>query len=216
MTTPAGLMTNMNFPAPLSVLGFLAGCVLLALSALAIVVASFIGRFKLVRLLLACVGAGSFIYLALLACVSLASHDRTLARGQEKYFCEIDCHLAYSLVGVTALSAANRTDYTITLRTRFDETTISARRPKDRPLTPNPREIRIVDTPGQLHTASLVGGTPLVAPLKPGDSYFTQLRCSLPPDVRPLRLLLTSQGWPEHLLIGDELSPLHGKTWFAL
>ena len=31
---------------------------------------------------------------------SAGSHETDLARGQEKYFCEIDCHLAYSVVDV--------------------------------------------------------------------------------------------------------------------
>src|SRR5262245_21372241 len=48
-------------------------------------------------------GAGAAIaiatgYLFLLSGVSLASSEQTLPPDSWKYFCEIDCHLAYSLV----------------------------------------------------------------------------------------------------------------------
>jgi hypothetical protein len=52
--------------------------------------------------------------------------------------------------------------------------------------------------------------------LIPGQSYTTELRFDLPKDAREPRLLVTSTGWEEHLLIGDERSPLHKKTWFRL
>src|SRR5260370_21830921 len=38
-------------------------------------------------------------YFMLLAGISLASREEVLPPGGWKYFCEIDCHLAYSLVG---------------------------------------------------------------------------------------------------------------------
>jgi len=213
---PANMITNMNFPASLSVLSFLGACAFSTVSVLAIVVACFIGRFKLARRVMASIGAVCVVYLALLGGFSVVSRDRLLARGEEKYFCEIDCHLAYSLVDVTEAPAAGSTEYTLALRTRFDETTISPQRPKDRPLTPNPRDIRLADSSGEMYEATVVGGSALATPLKPGESYVTRLRFLIPAGVRPIRLLITSKGWPEHFLIGDELSPWHGRTWFAL
>jgi len=47
-------------------------------------------------------------------------------------------------------------------------------------------------------------------PTRSGEIY------KAPADATGLRLLITSNAWPEHLLIGDEQSPFHGKTWFAL
>jgi hypothetical protein len=211
----AGPSSNMNFPAPVSVLGFLAGCGGLALSALAIVVAYFLRKPRLAARLLKVVGAGALVYFGLLFAFSLASHDSVLSQGQEKYFCEIDCHLAYSIVRVKTELAGSSLDYTVTLRTRFDETTISPSRPRDVPLTPNPRSVEVVDALAR-RPAVVTRGVPLSTPLRPGESYLTDIQFQVPGDAKALRLLLTTTGWPEHLLIGDEQSPLHGKTWFAL
>jgi len=211
-----GLSSNMNFPAPVSVLGFLATMSALALSILAIVVAYFVRRPRIARLLLKGTAAGVIVYGALLLALSWASHEHLLRQGQEKYFCEIDCHLAYSVVSVKAELTGRAKTYTITLRTRFDETTISSCRPKYVPLTPNPRTITLLDEHGNRWPLTASSGVPLTTPLKPGDVYLTELQFQAPVDVTGLRLLLTSSAWPERLLIGDEQSPFHGKTWFAL
>src|SRR5205085_12696077 len=44
--------------------------------------------------------AGTVVYVGLLYGFAWKSKDKTLARGVEKYFCELDCHLAYSVQGV--------------------------------------------------------------------------------------------------------------------
>src|SRR5215468_10942099 len=121
----SGLISNMNFPAPVAVLGFLAACGGLALSTLGIVVAAFARQTRFIKPLFLLMGAGAAIYWVLLLIFSAVSHDRILARGQEKYLCEIDCHLAYSVVGVNAEAEGSSLNYTVSLRTRFDETTIS-------------------------------------------------------------------------------------------
>ena len=93
----------------------------------------------------AAVGTGVLVayFLALLG-FSLASRERTLARGEEKYFCGPDCHLAYSVAGVRVLpldpkgrevSAGGRR-LEVTIRVRFDETTIAPWRPKEATLAP--------------------------------------------------------------------------------
>jgi hypothetical protein len=43
-------------------------------------------------------------YVALLFAVALASRDTTLPPGNSKYFCEADCHIAYSIESVTEAS----------------------------------------------------------------------------------------------------------------
>jgi hypothetical protein len=48
------------------------------------------------------IAAGYFI---LLTGVSFASSEEVLPAGGWKYFCEIDCHLAYSLIGAQRLAA---------------------------------------------------------------------------------------------------------------
>ena len=210
------LYSNMNFPAPVSVLGFLATAGALALSILAIVVAYFVRKPRIARFLVKGAAAGVMVYGGLLLAFSWASHDHVLTPGQEKYFCEIDCHLAYSVLSVkTELTGPAKT-YSVTLRTRFDETTISPHRPKDAPLTPNPRTVALLDAHGSRWPPTASSGILLTTPLKPGDMYLTELQFQAPADATGLRLLITSNAWPEHLLIGDEQSPFHGKTWFAL
>lgn len=220
MWTPQ-IASNMNFPAPIAVLGFLAAagglfCVL-AFIAIAAFMGKPIHKTRLGRSLVALTAAGAVVYVALLFGFSLSSHANTLARGQEKYFCEIDCHLAYSIVDVKAEPEATAAHYVITLRTRFDETTTSPQRPKDAPLTPSPRVVRLVDAAGNDYAPIAIQGTPLVTPLKPADHYTTQLEFTVPKEARGLRLLInTKPAWPDHVVIGDENSYLHNKTYLAL
>lgn len=210
--------SNMNFPAPLAVLGFLASVAGLFLALAAALIFWFARKPKFARVAALIIAAGAVVYFALLLGFSAGSHATTLARGQEKYFCEIDCHLAYSIVDVKTQPDGR---YFITLRTRFDETTTSPNRPKDAPLTPSPREVRLIDSAGREYLPLATQGTPLLTPLKPADSYTTQLEFQLPKDAPKdatgLRLLLnTTPGWPDHVVIGDENSWLHKKTYFAL
>jgi hypothetical protein len=169
---------------------------------------------KLARIASVAIGTGAVIYFALLFGFSAGSRERVLAHGQEKYFCEIDCHLAYSVV-----EAKTQPDgrFVITLRTRFDETTTSPNRPKDASLTPSAREARLVDSNGRVFAPAVAVGTPLTTPLKPAESYTTQLEFNLPKDATGLRLLInTVPQWPDKVVIGDENSWLHKKTYFAL
>jgi hypothetical protein len=168
------------------------------------------------RRLGALVGAGAFIYFALLSGFSLASREATLAPGDEKYFCEIDCHLAYSVRASHEDVQNGQRQLHVTLRTRFDETTISARRPKDAPLTPNPRQVLLTDGQGRSFAPANTAGIPLTRALIPGESYETELVFHLPADAAQLRLLITSSGWEQHLLIGDENSFGHKKTLLAM
>jgi hypothetical protein len=216
MWTP-NISSNMNFPAPLAVMAFLAAAagVFFALAAAAI--AWFARKPKFARACLLVVISGAALYLSLLLGFSLASHTHILARNQEKYFCEIDCHLAYSILDVKTQPAAGGTHYLVTIRTRFDETTTSPTRPKDFPLTPSPRTILLVDANGHQYQPTATEGTPLLTPLKPSDSYTTQLAFDAPPDAKNLRLLITTTpAWPDLIVIGDENSLLHHKTYFAL
>jgi hypothetical protein len=178
------------------------------------------------------------VYLLLLFGFSIASRDRTLAPGQEKYFCEIDCHLAYAVtsaeyvlaVGAAPAIAAPRGEFLrVALRTRFDETTISARRPKDFSLSPTPRQIYLVDEAGNRYPISAVGeralegsgqaGSPMTRALLPGESYTSNLVFEVPARIRAPRLLVLSPTFPEwfgSLLLGDENSLLHAKVYLPV
>jgi hypothetical protein len=147
---------------------------------------------------------------------SLGSREVTLTPGEEKYFCEIDCHIAYSVRASREELQSGRRQLHVALRTRFDETTTSPTRPKDAPLTPNPRQVLLLDAQGRTYAPTTMIGTPLTRALLPAQSYETELVFHLPADATQLRLLLTSPGWEEHLLIGDENSFAHKKTYLAL
>ena len=175
------------------------------------------------------------LYAAALLAFSLTSREQVATTGEEKYFCEVDCHLAYSVVDVrqskvlgdgASRATARGLFRVVTLRVRFDPETTSSRRPQDMSLTPNPRSVRVVaecgatyrpDPAGQRALETQQGvSTPLTAPLRPGESYTTRLVFDLPEKARDPRLLITESDWITRLLVGHENSPLHRKTSFRL
>ena len=212
----AGIHSNMNFPAPVAVLGFLAAVAGLGLSVLALFVLLMMHRVKWMRWIAAIAGAGAVVYFSLLFGFSLASREVTLAAGEEKYFCEVDCHLAYSVQASREEIQSGQRALRVTLQTRFDETTISPQRPKDAPLAPNARQVRIIDDRGRSYAPDTISGTPLTSVLIPAQSYETELSFRLPADAQELRLLIFSPSWDANLLIGEENSLAHKKTYLAL
>jgi len=174
------------------------------------------------------------LYVAVWLVASLASHERILHAGERKYFCEIDCHLAYSVerveraesLGAGAPTPANGEFVIVTLKTWFDPSTISPRRPLDAPLWPNKRNVRLADGAG-VHYPPLPGATaalaragrpstPLTEPLIPGQSYTTLLVFDVPRGARGLKLYVGNYSADGAFLIGHEASPLAKKSWFSL
>jgi hypothetical protein len=229
------LMVLMPSYAPIVVLLFL-GSILAGMLAAAVLIYGIARNHARVRLgaaiALLAIPAG---YATLLFGASLTSQERVLPHGAKKYFCEIDCHLAYSVERVvTSKTLGNHarpvraagTFYVISLKTWFDESTISPMRPKDAPLYPNPRQVYIVDATGRRFELSPAGAralgdagvpsTPLSRPLVPGESYLTELVFDLPEDVSGARLFVGNADPESSFLIGHELSPFHRKIWFGL
>ncbi len=204
-----------NFPAPLQVLAFLGS-------------GTFVGVLGLVSLYgfarkkawagktVVMLAGGASFYFLLLTGFSIFSHEQTLARGEEKYFCEIDCHLAYSIGDVKWIGEGAARKLVVPVRTQFDEKTISAGRPKDAPLTPNPRNVVLVDATGTSVAPLAYEGTPLTKELIPGQSYTTTFTFAATQALQGQRLLITSTGGPLALLIGNEMSWGHKKTYFEL
>jgi hypothetical protein len=64
--------------------------------------------------------------------------------------------------------------------------------------------------------ATPASNTPLTAPLRPGESYTTEVVFDLPADVKSATLLINEGDFVTHLIIGHENSFLHGKTRFQL
>ncbi|HEV2195441.1 MAG TPA: hypothetical protein VGR55_07645 [Candidatus Acidoferrum sp.] len=182
-------------------------------------------------------GAGAAIivasmYFLLLGGVSLASSEQTLPPDGWKYFCELDCHIAYSLVSAQSAAAlgpelqqtsAHGKFVILRVKTWFDERTISSRRGNG-PLTPNRRRALLVDDTGRSFKPSSEGqfalakagdrSTAMSQALRPGDSYTTDLVFDVPRSARGLRLLLIEDDPETRFVIGHENSLLHKKIYF--
>lgn len=184
-------------------------------------------------------GAGTALtvvvgYFTLLGGISFASGEKVLPPGGRKYFCELDCHLAYSVVGMETASAlgpemqqsfAQGKFVIVRLKTWFDENTISPRRGNG-PLTPNRRRVLLEDDRGRSFLPSPEGqivfaringpSKPLTQPLRPGESYTTDLVFDVPKDAQNLRLLITEDDPETRFVIGHENSLLHKKIYLSL
>lgn len=226
--------TNVNLAAPIGVVAFLGTGFLFFIAALGLIQSLIVrkrGRAKVVLLVMLII-AGA--YLAAILIFSFASQEKVLARGAEKHFCEIDCHLAYSIVNTrqskTVGNSPNQSTaqgvYTvITIKTRFDETTIASWRGNGL-LYPNSRVLTLVDERGNKYAPSADGqraleasqssGTALTTPLRPGESYTTDVVFDLPSEVKGATLLINEGEWMTHFIIGHENSLLHKKTKFQL
>jgi hypothetical protein len=180
------------------------------------------------------IGVGGLLlgYFGLLIGVSLLSPEKTLAAGSWKYFCEADCHIAYSVQNsYSAFTLGPETSPTVAkgifvvvkLKTWFDPDTISRFR-GHAPLTPPPRHVYLVEQAGRRFEPRQRGasipldlGTPLTTPLRPGESYFTNLIFDVPNGADKLRLLILSDSWPiSQFVIDDENSLLHRKIYLGL
>jgi hypothetical protein len=173
-------------------------------------------------------------YGLLLCGVSLASSEKVLPAGGWKYFCEIDCHIGYSVSGVQTASvtgpelqhtSAQGQFVIVRIKVWFDERTISPTR-GDGPLTPNARRVLLVDANGHAYELSPEGETKLAhlegdsgslrQPLRPGQSFAKDLVFAVPKDAPGLRLLITEDDPETHLIIGHENSLLHKKIYLGL
>ena len=175
------------------------------------------------RRLAAILGAGALTvacgYTAILLVFSFGSADKTLRRGDRKYFCEIDCHVAYFVRDFAVERRGAKERYVVSVVTWFDPDTISSTR-GDSSLEPNPREVYVVDAGGRRYPPSpeiaAPGSTPMTTTLRPGESYATRLVFDLPIGARAPRLFVGDPTGPEIALFDHENSPFHGKVYFAL
>ena len=216
--------TNVNLAAPIGALAFLGTGVVLFLAAILLaqsLIVRRMGRAKMVVVLMLLVSGA---YFGAMLIFSLRSRDQLLARGEEKHFCELDCHLAYSIANVVQTKTSGddpsqqpaQGQFTIiTIKTRFDETTVGPRRGNG-VLFPNGRTFTLIDDRGNRYGLARQLGTPATTPLRPGESYTTDLWFDLPSGVKPAVLLLNESAWETHLLIGHENSLAHGQTRFQI
>ena len=221
--------------APIVVLAFLGTAFLIAVAGVLVLYAILSKKSAWIRPILTAVATLIGAYGAGLIGASAITPEVVLAPGDLKYFCEIDCHLAYSVAKVettpelghsTRMVRASGRFYVIALRAWFDPTTISPKRPLDVPLYPNPRTVYVQDAAGHRYEPSVTAeaalvamgraSTPLTRPLRPGESYISYLVFDLPNDARNPRLFLGNGTDIEFLLIGHEMSPWHKRVWFGL
>jgi hypothetical protein len=204
-----------NAQTQLEILAFLGTVALIGVGALASVAFLLAARARHAVLAASATGAVAVGYLAALVGLGAVSRDRVLGPGEAKVFCEIDCHLAYSVshVRVTPTPAGER--YAVTVRTYFDERTIAPWR-GDGALFPNPRRVRLVAEGDRAWNPVTRSGTPLGTPLRPGESFESTFTFDLPAGVAAPRLEVTEAAAITRLIVGHENSPLHGKTLLAL
>ena len=199
---------------PLTVLLFvgaaLAGVTLIVLYA----IARATKRESLARITLRLLLGGASVYVVIFLGASLTSRNRVLAVGEEKHICEVDCHLAYAVAATKSELLPNgQVRHTVTVKVRFDEETISSRRPRDATLTPNSRYVALLDDAGNRYPGSADG---LKRKLIPGESYTTDIVFDVPADAKGLRLVLRNDDPESTFIIGHENSLFHAKTTFAL
>ena len=224
MQSAAGLALDAFVPplAPLVLLLFLGSGFVIFCCAVAAAIALTAGRTGLAKVLGGAALSVAVAYGVLLLAASLFSRERTLHLGEKKYFCEMDCHVAYS---VEASSASEDGGRVVTVRTWFDPSTIASFRGYA-PLTPNPRTVYLVDRSGRRYAPSGPatkswgekhgGSIPLSSELRPGESYATTFVFETAAAAQGLRLFLGDPLGPENLIVHHENSPFHAKIYFEL
>ena len=221
--------------APLAVMAFLGTALLLGMCLLIVLFALAVRKKWLGIVASSLAAVLATIYLLALLGVSLTSHEKLLAPGGRKYFCEIDCHLAYSVAGVEDRAVlgdelhqtqANGRFVIVHLKTWFDPSTISPHRGNGE-LAPGSRRAFLLDSSGRHFAASPQAqsvlaklhpeGSSLDRPLRPGESYMSDLVFEVPANVQDLRLFVGDNYLlPDEFLIGHEDSFLHKKIYLAL
>jgi uncharacterized membrane protein len=228
------MVTNVNLAAPVGAILFLGTALLICVIVLGLVYSLVKKNFTLTKWALVSTVVVVGGYFTVLVIFSMASGEKVLARGEEKHFCEIDCHLAYSVTDVQQANqlrngpnqiVAAGVFQLITIKTRFDEKTIGANR-GDGLLYPNSRIATVSDENGKQYFPSEAGqnllakmqaaGTAMTIPLRPGESYSTTLVFDLPKDIRNPTLLIREGETLTRFVIGHENSPLHKKARFQI
>jgi hypothetical protein len=223
-----------NLAAPIGAMAFLGAGLIFFVAGLIFLYTAVKGELAGTKVVVSAMAAVTAIYLGVMLFFSFTSSETVLARGQEKHFCEIDCHLAYSILDVRQTktlgngptqSTADGLYHILTIKTRFDANTISPTRGNGA-LTPNSRLATVVDAQGHKYWPSEIGartlaqtedpGSPFTEAVRPGETYTTKLVFDLPADVANPTLLLNEGTWLTRFIIGHENSPLHKKTRFQL
>src|SRR5215813_2877100 len=216
------MYTNVNLAAPVGALALLGTGFLLFVTGIVLIQSLIVRKTRRAKIVLIVLLLIAGTYLGTMLVFSFASRENVLARGAEKHFCELDCHLAYSILNTAQAKSlgegpnqrtAQGQFTVITIKTLFDETTIAPWRGNGQ-LRPNGRSVTLIDEGGNRYAPVSQSGTPLATPLRPAESYTTELVFELPTNAKPNTLLLNEDAWETRLVIGNENSLLHKKTKF--
>lgn len=224
------MITDFNLEAHLSALLFLATAAGLVALALIALVAWWMRRPQLARVCVTLAAGGATVYLLLLAGFSLPTKNVVLEPGAEKHFCELDCHLAYSITAVERPAALGEGAaavqphgqfVVVRMKVRFDETTTTPQRPRDAALNANPRRVRLLTKDMKWIEPSDAGQAALGVPrdpkpLIPGESAAIAYVFDVPANQQPWLLLMTQSGPEMRWMIGYEDSWVHGKSAWKL
>jgi hypothetical protein len=220
--------------APLAVLAFLATAALLCVSILTLVL-GFWRKSRVIQLGSVFVGLLLVtVYGGTLLAISRFSREVVLTAGGWKYFCEIDCHVGYTVQNAVKAAnvggelqqvTGNGNFLIVAVKSWFDPGTISPHRGNG-PLTPNGRHIALVAEDGKLLAPSAqqekmlellrLHSTPLHTALHPGDSHISYFVFELPASVVNPKVLLTTTDGATSMLWGHENSYFHKKILFDL
>jgi hypothetical protein len=191
---------------------------------------------KLVRLIGAAVGVVAVGYVALLLVASATSHERTLARGEVKWFCGfyLDCHLGLSVDGIETAKTIMSPSGPVTASGMFHIVRLRLHNSAVNPainMTLYDPEARIIDEAGNQYPRSTAAeralasvstaAQPLPHEMKvTHEPAYATMVFDLPSNAREPRLAITD-GWIidralELVLINDENSIFHPKTLLAL
>jgi hypothetical protein len=115
--------------------------------------------------------------------------------------------------------------YVIAVRSHFNKRTIGPRR-GDRPLHPDPPTLTVIDGSRHSYPVSSAGqqageaahgqSHSLGEPLRPGERFETTWVFDVPAEAKNLRMFAGWYEFPSYLMIGDEASRRHKKTYLAL
>jgi hypothetical protein len=168
------------------------------------------GRRRIYRGAAGAAGVIATGYVLLVAGVAAAAPNRALALGEEKYICELDCHLAYSVLDVRR----QRDSLVVRLNIRFDAATIATGRPGNLPVRPGPRSVRLMDSQGKRYPPISLGD--LSRELLPGASYQTDLIFDVDSGATGLVLYLADADPTKMVLVGSENALLRRPVGFRL
>lgn len=185
----------------------------------ATVILAMMRRGRLARRALGTAGVLTVGYLGTLFAVGATSDEHLLPAGGAKAFCEVDCHVVYSVTAVTRETDTRETDtVAVTVREAYDGATRGARE-DSAAVRPGTRRFALVDTDGRRWPAyghQSLGGDTLFAPLRPGEFRAAAVLFVVPDSVTPRALLVEDDSPVSRLLVGHERSPLHRKTLLSL